>query len=101
PTTPGQFGQRLYLYGPWQQKVDLSVAKVTKVTERTNFELRASFLNAFNHPNFLLGSAGNDVNTLLFGSGFPQTRSGEPAIALSGANDSGGRLIEFQLRFNF
>jgi hypothetical protein len=101
PTTAGQFGQRIFLYGPWQQRWDLSVVKRTRITEGTNFELRASFLNAFNQTNFLLGAAGNDVNTLLFGSGFGQTRSAQRDITVSGANDPGGRLIEFQLRFNF
>ncbi len=53
------------------------MVKRTRITEGTNFELRASFLNAFNQTNFLLGAA------------------------VSGANDPGGRLVEFQLRFNF
>ncbi|HEV8146655.1 MAG TPA: carboxypeptidase-like regulatory domain-containing protein [Bryobacteraceae bacterium] len=101
PTTAGQFGQRIYLYGPWQQKWDLSVVKRTRITEGTNFELRASFLNAFNQTNFLLGAAGNDVNNILFGAGFGQTRSAQRDITVSGANDPGGRLVEFQLRFNF
>jgi hypothetical protein len=101
PTTAGQFGQRVFLYGPWQQRWDLSVVKRTRITEGTNFELRASFLNAFNQTNLLLGAAGNDVNTLLFGSGFGQTRSAQRDITVSGANDPGGRLVEFQLRFNF
>jgi len=101
PTTAGQFGQRIYLYGPWQQKWDLSVVKRTRITERTNFEIRASFLNAFNQTNFLLGAAGNDVNNILFGAGFGQTRSAQRDITVSGANDPGGRLVEFQFRFNF
>ena len=100
-TSAGQFGQRVFLYGPWQQRWDLSVVKRTRITEGTNFELRASFLNAFNQTNFLLGAAGNDVNTLLFGSGFGQPRSAQRDITVSGANDRGGRLVEFQLRFNF
>ncbi len=32
--------------------VNLSVSKGTKLSERTSFELRASFINAFNHPNY-------------------------------------------------
>jgi hypothetical protein len=101
PTTAGQFGQRIFLSGPWQQRWDLAVVKRTRITEKTNVEIRGSFLNAFNQTNFLLGAAGNDVNTLLFGSGFGQTRSAQRDITVSGANDPGGRLIEFQARFNF
>jgi len=32
--------------------VNLSVSKNTKINERTSFEFRASFINAFNHPNY-------------------------------------------------
>jgi hypothetical protein len=31
---------------------NISVSKNTKINERTSFELRASFINAFNHPNY-------------------------------------------------
>ena len=101
PSEPGQHGSRIFLYGPWQARFDLSLLKKTKLTERTSLEFRAQFLNAFNRSNFLLGGAGNDVNSSGIGAGFEQTRSAYRDITVSGTNDPGGRLIEFQLRLNF
>lgn len=62
--------------------------KQLNICEPKRFELRATALNIFNDVNFLLGAAGNDVNTLSYRD-----------ITVSGANDPGGRIIEFQLRF--
>jgi hypothetical protein len=101
PSEPGQRGSRIFLHGPWQARFDLSLLKKTKLTERTSLEFRAQFLNAFNRSNFLLGGAGNDVNSSGIGAGFGQTRSAYRDITVSGTNDPGGRLIEFQLRLNF
>jgi hypothetical protein len=42
----------------------LSIVKKVKFTENTNLELRGEFLNAFNNINFLVGSAGADLNCL-------------------------------------
>ncbi len=105
PETPGQLGNRIYLYGPWQQYWNLGVVKKTKIGESSNIEFRASFQNAFNNANFLLGGAGNDVNTLsVAATGTPpfgQTRSAYRDFTVSGTNDPGGRIIEFTLRINF
>ena len=105
PTTPGVLGERIYLYGPWQQLWNLSAVKKTKIGEKKDIELRAQFLNAFNAANFLLGGAGNDVNTLNVGTtaspAFGQTLSAYRDFNVSGTNDPGGRVIEFALRFNF
>ena len=105
PTTPGQFGQRIYLYGPWQQYWNFSVVKKTSLGERRNLELRAAFLNIGNNANFLLAGAGNDVNTLNLSTTtaptFGQTRSAYRDFTVSGTNDPGGRVIEFTLRVNF
>jgi hypothetical protein len=105
PTTPGQMGQRIYLYGPWQQFWNLGVVKKTKIGEKKDIEFRASFQNAFNNANLLLAGAGNDVNTLNVAAtgtpAFGQTRSAYRDFTVSGTNDPGGRAIEFTLRFNF
>jgi hypothetical protein len=100
PTTPGVFGQRVFLYGPWQQRIDLNILKRTKLTERVNMEFRAQFLNAFNIANFFLGGLG-EVNSSSIGAQFGQTRTAFRDITVSGTNDPGGRLIEFQFRLNF
>ncbi len=101
PTTAGQFGYRVFLYGLWQQRWDLSIVKKTKIGERKDIEFRAQFLNAFNNINFLLGAAGNEVNTAAVNNTFGQTSNAYRDITVSGSNDPGGRVIEFMIRFNF
>lgn len=102
PTTAGVLGDRIYLYGPWQTKVDFGIVKKFALGEKRRLEFRATALNAFNDVNFLLGSAGNDVNTLTLNSAqFGQTTSAYRDITVSGANDPGGRIVEFQARFVF
>jgi hypothetical protein len=102
PTTPGVFGERIYLYGPMRSNVNLSLIKRTRVGEKKTLELRCNMLNAFNDVNFLLGSAANDVNSMtLASSTFGQTRSAFRDFSTSGANVPGGRVIDFLLRFSF
>ena len=92
---PGQLGQRILLYGPWQQKWDVSLAKKTNIGERANIEFRAQALNVFNLTNFLLFVPGNDITTTLgvIGTGFGQTTGAYKD--LSNTNDPGGRILEF------
>jgi hypothetical protein len=105
PTTPGELGDRLVLYGPMTARFDLNIMKRIPITERTNFEGRVQFLNAFNRPNFFIGSIASVNSPLRTISGndsaFGQTRAAYRDPTVSGTNDPGGRLIEFQLRFNF
>jgi hypothetical protein len=105
PTTAGELGDRLVLFGPMTARFDLNIMKRIPITERTNFEGRVQFLNAFNRPNFYIGSIAS-VNSPLRtiggnDSAFGQTRAAYRDPTVSGTNDPGGRLIEFQLRFNF
>lgn len=105
PTTAGELGDRLVLFGPMTARFDLNIVKRIPITERTNFEGRVQFLNAFNRPNFYIGSIAS-VNSPLRtiggnDSAFGQTRAAYRDPTVSGTNDPGGRLIEFQLRFNF
>ncbi len=101
PSDPGNPGYKVYLYGPWQARWDLAVMKKTSLGERRNVEFRVQFLNALNAANFLLGGAGNVVNTEGVGATWGEIRSAYRDITVSGSNDPGGRLIEFVLRFNF
>ena len=98
---PGVMGQRVFLYGPWQQKWDFSLIKKTKIFERSDIEFRMQALNAFNRTNFLLFSPGNGLTTTLGanGSAFGQTTGAYRD--LQNTNDPGGRIIEFSLRWNF
>jgi hypothetical protein len=97
----GQRGfSNIVLYGPNFYRFDLSAIKKFRVTETVNFELRAEFLNAFNHINFLVGSPNNDVNILgVGGTTFGQITSAYQDISTT--NDPGGRLIQFVGRINF
>jgi len=91
----------LVLKGPSFFRTDLSIVKKVRFSERTNLELRGEFLNAFNNINFLVGNAGNDLNTL---GGFTSSQFGRMTAAyqdLSTTNDPGGRLVQLVVRFNF
>jgi hypothetical protein len=50
----GGFGNagRNIIEGPGFQDVDLSIAKLTAITERVSLQFRAEAFNLFNHPNF-------------------------------------------------
>ncbi len=103
PTTPGQLGSRLFLYGPRSQKWDFSVIKNTRIGEKYNLEFRAQALNAFNLTNFLLFVPGNGLTTNLAvnSNTFGQLASNSAYRDLPNTNDTGGRILEFQLRFTF
>jgi hypothetical protein len=96
-TTPGQFGNQVFLYGPWLQKWDISLVKHTKIHEKQEIEFPVQALNVFNHPNFFLVS-GNSGN-LTINNTFGQTRNVYNDI--NQTNDPGSRVMDFQLRFTF
>jgi len=94
-------GTRMTLYGPHFTRFDLSAVKKVKVNERVNVEFRADFLNAFNNINFVLGSAGNNTNSV---TNFSSADFGKITAAYqdtSTTNDPGGRLVQLVLRINF
>jgi hypothetical protein len=102
PTDPGKLGQRIVLFGPWQSRFDFNIIKRIPLTEKVKFEARVQFLNAFNRANFFISDPDNTVGSASANStSFGQTRSAYRDITVSGANDPGGRLIEFQLRLKF
>jgi hypothetical protein len=49
---PGNANRRFF-HGPGMDNTDLGIAKTTRITESTSFELRAEFFNLFNHAQFL------------------------------------------------
>ena len=102
PTTPGQLGARVFLYGPWTSRFDINLMKRTPITERVNFEFRAQFLNAFNQSAITIRDPATNASTAAVNAtGFGQTRFAFRDFTVSGTNDPGGRLIEFQLRITF
>ena len=97
----GQCGfSNLVIKGPRFVRPDLSLVKKLRFSENNNLELRAEFLNAFNAPNFLIGSAGNDVNTVAGSSTFAGTITNAYQDT-STTNDPGGRLVQLVVRWNF
>jgi hypothetical protein len=61
-TTPGTFGQRVWLHGPHDTFDDISISKHFPFTERVRFVFQAEMLNAFNHPTFSTGSTNGGAN---------------------------------------
>jgi hypothetical protein len=61
---PGNLGHNA-LRAPGTENLDASLAKNFALTERTRFQLRGDFFNAFNHTN--LGGLVNDVSKTTFG----------------------------------
>ncbi len=57
-TNPGTIGQLLFLHGPGFFNTDISLNKVFPLHENASLKIQASFLNAFNHPNWITGSFG-------------------------------------------
>jgi hypothetical protein len=101
PTEPGQLGSRIFLYGPWTSRWDLNLMKRTRITEGTDFEFRVQFLNAFNQTSITIQDPATNASALTIGSAFGQTTAAYRDFTVSGTNDPGGRLVEFQLRLNF
>ena len=98
---------RPFVYGPQYFRTDLSVVKVTKITERVNFEMRAELLNAWNDADFYFGcGVGTSPCTLSTQSNnFGKMGNGSASTAaytdLNTTYDPGGRLIQLVGRINF
>lgn len=102
PTEPGRLGQRIVFFGPWFSRFDFNVTKRLPITERVQLEARVQFLNAFNQTNFYIGDPDLDIRGVSANSSsFGQTRNAYRDITVSGTNDPGGRLVEFQFRLKF
>jgi hypothetical protein len=91
----------LVLKGPSFFRSDLSLVKKLRFTETVGVELRLEMLNAFNNINFLVGAAGNDVNSVgnLTSSAFGRMTAAYQD--LSTTNDPGGRVGQLVIRVNF
>lgn len=99
----GQCGfTNLIVYGPSFFKFDATVSKRINLGEKRNIELKATFLDVLNKPQFRVGGWGGDVVTAgLGGATFGQLASGSAYQDISTTNDPGGRLIDLMFRFNF
>jgi hypothetical protein len=84
--TPGVLGNVAFgtLEGPGSFRLDLNVVKRFRISETKNFEVRADFIDALNHP--IWGNPNTDINSLNFGR-------------ITGAG--GNRIIVIGARINF
>lgn len=57
-TTAGTIGQVLWLHGPAQFNTDISLIKSFPIHERIALNIKANFINAFNHPNWIVTTSG-------------------------------------------
>lgn len=94
----GQCGpQNVFATGPMFTRFDLSLKKQIRITEKTNFELRAEFLNAFNNINFFTPTATANITP----SNLQFMQVTTAYVDASNTNDPGGRLVQIVARFNF
>lgn len=92
----------LILYGPSFFKFDMTLAKSIKFGETRSVQLKATFLDALNMPNFRVGGFNSDIITVgVGGATFGQLGSGSAYQDISTTNDPGGRVIDLSLRINF
>ncbi|MBI4909470.1 MAG: carboxypeptidase regulatory-like domain-containing protein [Acidobacteria bacterium] len=100
PTTAGQMGYQLFLYGLSLVRIDMTLAKRTRITERLGLELRAEALNAMNISNFMVGSpASSTASTSITGTTFGRTTNYYNDF--NGSQDPGGRVIQLVMRLSF
>lgn len=103
-STPGQFGQIVFLHGPMFVNTDISLTKSLAIWERLAFDLHVEFVNAFNHPNFNYTdgySAGsNNPAQYLFVNIAPYSPLTGPSPASVGGQLA-PRQIQFRLELTF
>ena len=91
---PGQFGYRVYLYGPWQNHFDVSLRKMILFAhEKANLSIQANCLDCLNLTNFMLGTVSPSSGA------FGTTTTAYSDI--SNSQDPGNRMLEFVVRVNF
>jgi Carboxypeptidase regulatory-like domain len=90
PTTPGELGQYVYLYGPGLWTADLGLAKTFRTGGGSTFNFETLFINAFNHRNTIVGSTGGATLSI------DSTTFGQTTTTAIGA-----RQIQFRIGVNF
>ena len=94
PTTPGEFGSFVYLYGPRFVTTDLSLAKIAPIIkEKLRMEFRAELVNAFNHPIFEVPTGGT--------FGVTPVSITAPNFGRTTTATTVPRQVQFRLRFTF
>jgi hypothetical protein len=102
----GTLCPKLFVYGPAFFEADWTLAKITKITEHVNFEMRMEALNAFNNQNFYwaCGVSTSACSTSTQNTRFGQMGSSASNGAYSDINTTqfpGGRVVQLVGRINF
>jgi len=90
PTTPGEFGRFIYLYGPGLWTADLGIAKNFRTGRGTSFNFEALMINAFNIRNIVAGATGGAMHSV------DSTTFGQSTTAAIGA-----RQVQFRLQITY
>jgi len=94
-STPGTLGQFDYLSGPKFFDVDFSLHKEIPIYEKLRLDIRAEFVNAFNHPDWAIpGVTGGPGQPADFAN---VSASNYDALGLV----STPRTIEFRMQLTF
>ena len=102
--TKGTFGtcRPRAFHGPGIQMTDLSLFKMFRMTERFQWQFRAEFFNAFNHPNFANPNASFTVaNTGLNGSFGKVSNTLNPILGTGSGGPGDPREIQLALKLYF
>jgi outer membrane receptor protein involved in Fe transport len=83
---------RNFLRGPGRTNVDMTIAKVTAITERLKLEIRADAFNLFNHAEF--ANPSTNITSVNFGR---ITTTGDPGPPI----DHHERILQLAARFTF
>ena len=91
-------GAPTQFYGPGYHRLDFSIFKSFRITERTHLEFRSEFFNLTNTPNFSLpGFGGNGVTPAPGALDYTSSSFGTITSTRDGQNDQ--REIQFALKF--
>ena len=90
PTTAGELGQRVFLYGPSFWNLDVGLAKRFNAPGGVYFNFEALFLDVFNHTAFLVGGTSSDSG---FGVNINNTNFGQTTNTASGPRNIQLRLV--------
>ena len=94
PTTAGELGQYVYLYGPGLISADLSLAKTFNFGGQRRFNFEGLLINAFNHRNTTVGGTGGtsvSIDSTTFGQ----------SNGVANVSTNGARQVQFRVGFYF
>jgi Carboxypeptidase regulatory-like domain len=99
PTTPGEFGQFVYLYGPNIWNVDASLNKSVRLTNDVKLTLHITATNLLNHPVWALGGATGGVGlNFLQDANITSTTFGQ---SLQPQNNANARQLYARVELSF